>query len=314
MGYNTGRKLHPNERRPPMSHSPRNPADLLHLGTDSALCRLLRACEVEEAYITGGASDYDKLLALAAALPLCEGHSLRNEVNATLTQATGIPAPLCPHTAHAHWNAWVEIHFYGRQATTVDLPETCPLCGSASPLVIPAEDCAPLSDPLTVHASDLTAWSAALINALPTDSTPARYTLPEGYAFTRPNPYHANLAVGKAADGEALSPKERDLLVTQALRVWGLSLVGKETAPFLLQGGAPEAVTALLAYLATSKALPKMIWFPDDPSHTESVSGLYPQVRTGYTVTEGESTEATENKKKVYAKTAPIGRATILAQ
>ena len=298
-----------------MSHAPRNPADLLRLGADPALCRLLRACGVDEADITGGASDYDKLLALAAALPLCEGHPLRDEVNATLTQATGILAPLCPHTARAHWDAWVAIHFCGGHGTATDLPTACPHCAPASPRVIPAEACARLPDPMAMQAPDLPAWSEALTNTLPKGGTPALFTLPEGYAFTRPNPYHAGLAVGKAASEEGLTQKERDLLATQALRVWGLALVGMETAPLLLlQGGAPDAVTALLAYLSASKALPAMVWLPDDPTHAGSISGLYPQVGTGYTVTEGEPTEVAKNKKEAYAKTAPIGQAILLTE
>lgn len=298
-----------------MPHSPRNPADLLRLGTDPALCRLLRACGMDEAYITGGASDYDKLLALAAVLPFCEGHPLRDEVNATLTQATGVNASLCPHTARAHWDAWVEIHHYGGHATVPELPTLCPHCAPAAPRVISAANCPRLPDPIAIQAPDLTAWSESLTNALPKDGSPARYTLPEGYAFTRPNPYHANLAVQKAADGEFLTAKERDLLVAQALRVWGLALVGMETAPLLLlRGGAPDAVTPLLAYLSASKALPRMIWLPEDPTHAGSVSGLYPRVGTGYTVTAGESAEETENKKTAYVKAAPIGHATLLTE
>ena len=296
-----------------MSHAPRNPADLLRLGTDPALCRLLRACGVEEAYSTGFASDYDKFLALASALPLCEGHPLRDEVNATLTRATGIPAPLCPHTARAYWDTWVEMNHYGRQTTATALPTVCPLCTSATPCVIPTANCTRLPDPLAIQAPDLTAWSTALETALPTDGSPALFTLPEGYAFTRPNPYHAKLAVGKTASGEALTAKERDLLITQALRVWGLVLTGMETSPLLLlQGGEPDAVTALLAYLSASKALPPMVWLPDDPAHAEAVSGLYSEVGTGYTVEKGSSPEVTESQKAAYAKSAPIGRATML--
>ena len=298
-----------------MPHSPRNPADLLRLGSDPALCRLLRACGMDEAYITGGASDYDKLLALAAVLPFCEGHPLEDEVNAALSQATGIPAPLCPHTARAHWDAWVAIHFYGGHATVTELPAPCPHCAPAAPRVIYATDCTPLPDPIVIQAPDLTAWSTALETTLPIDGSPALYTLPADYVFTRPNPYHANLAVGKAASGESLTAKERDLLITQALRVWGLALTGKETAPLLLlRGGEPDAVTPLLAYLSASKALPAMVWLPEDPTHAGSVSGLYPQVGTGYTVTAGESAEVTENKKMAYVKAAPIGQATLLTE
>jgi hypothetical protein len=262
----------------------------------------------------GGASDCDKLLALAAALPFCEGHPLRDEVNATLTQATSLPAPLCLHTARAHWDAWGDIYHYGRQGTTTDLPTVCPYCAPAIPRVICTEDCTRLPDPIEIQAPELTAWSEALRTALPTDGTSALYTLPSDYNFTRPNPYHANLAVGKLYGGEPLNSKERDLLVTQGLRVWGLALTGKETAPLLLRGGTPDAVTALFAYLSASKALPMAVWLPDDPTQAAAASGLYPQVGTGYTVAEGEPATAAESKKTAYAKAAPIGRATVLTQ
>lgn len=294
-----------------MSHAPRNPADLLQIGSDPALCRLLRACGVEEACITGGASDHDKFLALAAALPLCQGHPLRDGVNATLTRATGLTVSLCPHTARAHWDTWVEMNHYGRQTTDTVLPPVCPLCTSAAPRVIRGEDCARLPNPLAIQAPDLTAWSTALETALPTDGSPALFTLPADYAFTRPNPYHANLAVGKTARGEALTAKERDLLITQALRVWGLAWAGKDTS-FLLQGGTPEGVMALLAYLSASKALCPMVWLPDDPAQAGAVSGLYPEVGTGYTVEKGAPFEVTESMKAAYAKAAPVGRATLL--
>jgi hypothetical protein len=184
--------------------------------------------------------------------------------------------------------------------------------------VIRGEDCARLPDPIAIQAPDLTAWSTALEAALPTDGSPALFALPEGYTFTRPNPYHAGLAVGKTASGEALTAKERDLLIAQALRVWGLALIRADQAQtphaptLLLCGGDPTAVTALAAYLAASKALPRMVWLPDDPAQAGTVSGLYPEVGTGYTVAKGEPLEVTESRKAAYAKAAPIGRATLL--
>ncbi len=77
-------------------------------------------------------------------------------------------------------------------------------------------------------------------------------------------------------------------------------------------GGTPAAVTALLAYLDTLGALPQTVWLPHDPAAAESVSGLYPQVGTGFTVTEGEPAEANQKKKAAYAKAAPIGASTLL--
>jgi hypothetical protein len=55
-----------------------------------------------------------------------------------------------------------------------------------------------------------------------------------------------------------------------------------------------------------------MVWLPDDPAQAETVSGLYSEVGTGYTVAKGSSPEVTESRKAAYAKAAPIGRATLL--
>jgi hypothetical protein len=177
--------------------------------------------------------------------------------------------------------------------------------------VIRVCDCRSLPDPLALRSFELDGWSQALEASLSTDGTPVLYTLPADYAFTRPNPYHANLAVGKLYGGEPLTHGERNLLITQALRVWGLALGGGKTF-LLLQGGEPETVTALLAYLVTAKALPRIVWIPDDPAYAEAVSGLYSEVGTGYAVEKGSSPEVTESRKAAYAKAAPIGRATLL--
>ena len=292
---------------------PRNPAHLLGITQDPAITRLLRACGADEACIAGVASDYDQFLALAAALPLCAGHPLRDELNARLTAATGLTAPLCPHTAQAHWEAWVEIHLYGQEGTATRLPSSCPLCPPAGPTLLRAADLTRLPHPAAVKAPDLAAWSTALEDALPADGTLAQLTLPTGYAFTRPNPYHAGLAVSKVYRGENLTPAEGDLLLTQALRVWGLALTREACAPrLILRGGDPAAVTALCAYLATAKALPSLIWIPDEPPRAEALCGLYGQVGTGYALPKGISSQEAEAIQAAYAAVAPIGRAVIL--
>ncbi len=301
----------------PDHRAPRNPADLLNLGRDPALSRLLRACGVDEAYITEGASDYDRFLALAAALPLCEGHPLRERVQAVLESATGIRAPLCPHTARSFWDAWVEAHWYGREPGRSSLPASCPLCPPAEPTVLRMGELTSLPDPAEVKASDLTAWSQALEKLLPQNGKPALLSLPDEYAFIRPNPYHANLAVRKTFGGEALTGRERDLLITQALRVWGLALVKAEgmspagKPPLILRGGTPEAVIALLGYLDVAKALPEAVWIPHDPALAGEVSGLYAHVGTGYAAVLPEMAMA---GTAAYRSVAPIGRAVLLTE
>lgn len=298
-------------------HTHRNPADLLGLNSDTCLHRLLRACGTDEAYITGGASDYDKFLALADALPLCEGHPRQAEINRILQDATGITAPLCPHTAHTFWEAWTELHWYGRQPVPGILPTACPCCMLREPTYIGEDDLAELADPMTVCATDLSTWSLNLKAAFwavtgKLSAVPA-VRLPEDYRFVRPDPYHAGEVIRKLAGGEALASHERDLLLTQALRVWGqAALQIRWGGGFLLRGGHPDAVTALLAYLNTARALPILIWIPDNPADAGAISGLYARVGTGMDLSSCASAEKRESRISAYAAVAPIGRAVVM--
>ena len=295
---------------------PRNPADLLGLGKEAALIRLLRACGADEAYVTGNASDYDKFMALAAAMPLCEGHPLGDEVNERLNDATGVSVPLCPHMVKRHWDGWVEAYLYGGSASSTSSGATCPLCSPAAPQIWRQGDLTPLPDPIGVLAPDLTSWSVALEERL-SDGMPALFLLPDDYAFVRPNPYHVGLAVGKIFQGEALTKVEGDLLVTQALRIWGIALSCRgegDTPALLLRGGDPSAVISLLAYLDASHALPSMVWMPHELVSAGTVSGLYGCVRTGYAVAATDTAEDIEEKKRIYAAVAPIGRAIVLVE
>lgn len=291
--------------------SPRNPSHLLGLGNDPAIIRLLRACGTDDACITGGASDYDRFLALAAALPLCEGHPLREEIHAKLTAATGLDAPLCPHTARLFWDRWTELHWYGRDL--LPLTQTCSLCSPTLPTVLYTAELPTLPDPTKLRAPDLRSWSRLLTEALPS-SGDCILVLREDYTFYRPNPYHADLAVRRLGSGEILTEQESSLLVTQALRVWGLALVqmGVEAPRILLRGGTPEAVTALLAYLQASKALSPMVWIPIDPAYSEALSGLYRAVGTGYALPDGLPPTEAASLRTAYAAVAPLGRAVIL--
>ena len=298
----------------------RNPAHLVGLTHRPALDRLLRACGVEESCITGGASDYEHFLTMATVMPLWEGHPEAERVQTLLTQATGLNAPLCPHTAGVYWAAWVTRHWYGETATPTALPSVCPHCVPRSPLTVERSSCIQLPNPTAIQAPDLQGWSRTLEALIPADGPPVILSLPEDYTFVRPDPYHAQLAVQRAASGEALTADERRLLAAQALRVLGLALQkrlrgqapGYEIPPVILEGGAPEAVVPLLGYLHATKALPPMAWIPHDPTHAEAVSGLYATVKTGYAVGVTDLPQAVEERRRAYAAVAPVGAAIIL--
>ena len=95
--------------------SVQNPArlPLLDPMRDPELCALLRAAGMPNACLPHEAdprtqpraSDYDRFLALADALPACAGHPRAETIHASLASATGVARPLCPHTAQDHWRA-----------------------------------------------------------------------------------------------------------------------------------------------------------------------------------------------------------------
>ena len=292
----------------------RNPTDLLGIVRDPSLARLLRACGAQEACISGVASDMDAFLALAEILPTCPDHKQAEDIHHALEKAIGWSIPLCPHTAPALWRAWVDTHWYGREAIPHGLPARCPHCPPCEPTALNVSQLSPLPDPLTVGGESLGEWTRAWENALTACPTHSAFSLPDSYAFRRPDPYHAAEVLGKQTKGIPLAIDEINLLAAQALRVWGqwrLRMKGPAT-PLLLRGGDAEAVQALLAYLQASRALAPLIWIPYHPNHVEPVSGLYACVETGLDLSATYSHEQCESLAQAYRKIAPWGRATVL--
>ena len=294
-------------------HCYRNPSHVVGLSENPDLSRLLRACGADEAIISGKASDYDRFLALAEALPLCQGHAVAEQVNRLLRDATGIEVPLCPHTARAIWLAWVEIHWYGRLEGEVHLPAVCPCCQPPEPTYLDETQVALLPDPLTIHGDQLGLWTRSWECILSEAMGYPLLILPRDYAFRRPDPYHAGEVIRKTSHGAPVSLEERNLLLTQALRVWGQwrLRMHDEQPPLLLRGGSTEAVTALLAYLNSSRALAPMVWIPDDPTEAGAVSGLYAEVGTGLDLSSCSSDEERALSRRAYSQVAPWGKAVV---
>lgn len=291
----------------------RNPVHLVGIDRTPALVRLLRACGTEETCITGRASDYEKFVALATALPLCAGHPEVERVQTFLTQATGLTAPLCPHTAPAYWKVWADRHWYGREEASVALPAVCPFCATVAPRQW--SDLTALPDPLAVLATHLGDWSRALEISLAQGGRHPLIVLSDDYTFVRPDPYHADLAVKKLSAGEPLTSVEQNLLLTQALRVWGVAAdcdSDMEGKTLILSGGDSAQVSLLLAYLSSSKALPTMVWIPRDPTDAGEISGLYASVGTGYALSKNDPSVEQEAIRTAYATVAPVGCATVI--
>ncbi len=295
-----------------MPAMPRNPADLLSLAGTPAI-RLLRACGVDEAVLRDG-SDYDRFLALAAAMPCLSGNRLAATWMDVLQLSTGLTRPLCPHTAHLYWERWTEIHWYGREVSpTVPVPTHCPHCPPAEPTLIRAADTVALPDPMTLAAdgalTDPDAYATHLRAAVSRAGAPVCLALPAAYAYVRPDPYHAALALRAVAEGRA-TDRDRDLLVAQTLRVIG-EMPPNAAPTVLLRGGRPDAILPLFSYLADCNRLPRAVYIPADPADVAPVVGLYATVGTGYAVSASDTPTARRDKEAAYAAVAPIGKAVV---
>jgi hypothetical protein len=168
---------------------------------------------------------------------------------------------------------------------------------------------------LAVLATHLGDWSRALEISLAQGGRHPLIALSDDYTFVRPDPYHADLAVKKLSAGEPLTSAEQNLLLTQALRVWGVAAVRDsdvEGKTMILRGGDAAQVSLLLAYLSSSKALPTMVWIPRDPTDAGEISGLYASVGTGYALSKNDPSVKQEAIRTAYATVAPVGGATVI--
>ena len=75
----------------------------LWLGGDHYKWRAMRSCGIDEKYITGDASDYEKFKAWAGAMPYCIGNPLYHWTHLELQRYFDIYEPLSEKTADAIW-------------------------------------------------------------------------------------------------------------------------------------------------------------------------------------------------------------------
>ncbi|MBR5191741.1 MAG: glucuronate isomerase, partial [Clostridia bacterium] len=73
------------------------------LGGDHYKWRAMRGCGVDEKYITGDASDYEKFMKWAESLPYCIGNPLYHWTHLELQRYFGIYEPLSAKTADMIW-------------------------------------------------------------------------------------------------------------------------------------------------------------------------------------------------------------------
>ena len=77
----------------------------LWLNGDHYKWRLLRACGVEEKYVTGDGADFDKFYNFAKIMPLCIGNPVYHWAHLELQRYFDVYLPLCEANAKAIWDA-----------------------------------------------------------------------------------------------------------------------------------------------------------------------------------------------------------------
>ncbi len=76
----------------------------LFLGGDHYKWRAMRSFGIEEKYITGDASGYEKFMKFAEMIPYCIGNPLYHWTHLELKRYFGVDEALCPETADKIWN------------------------------------------------------------------------------------------------------------------------------------------------------------------------------------------------------------------
>lgn len=288
---------------------------LCDLDPGAPLARVLRAAGTPEALIAGGASDYDRFAALAAALPLCPGHPVAAQVGALLAAACGSSLPLCPHTAPLLWRLLAE----GAGWELEDGVETiwpparvCPDCSPVGPEYLPESWVSWLPSPEAVAPGETFGdwtrrWPVRISDT--TDQT-VGVTLSPSWCFTRPNPYHVSRAVQALSSGEEVEPAMTHMVTAQALRLAGEQIC-RRGGTLLLLGGRGDEVGQLLDYLEGVDRLPPAIWIPREPVQAAIISGQYATVRTGMDL-RGMTADQRQAALDEYARVAPLGRCVAL--
>ncbi len=269
-----------------------NLTEVLGIGTHDGLNRMMRMSGVDEAYITGGASDYDKLEALCEVLPLWLGHPYAMAVSELCARLTGMALsseglPRIWQTAAARL---VEspttyrdlVRGFGVKGLTVLLkPQEWAMVPAKERvfndikryLFLPDLADAALWSRVEATASPMaTVDMAGLLNdrlkaASDAGCCGVTVDLSGTTAFLRPNPYTPAQAVQRLQKGGRLTAEEADLITAQGMRLLGGECVRRQWCLTLINPD-PEVWMSLCAYLKDCHCLPAVTVISDQPYET----------------------------------------------
>lgn len=308
----------------------------LLVGTgENPFASVMRACRVEEVYVTGGASDYDKFSALCAVMPQMGGHPLYRRAHAMLESVCGCRLPINEGNCAAIWRACADtcmadglgvrdvLYRLGvRTVYVAETPEADLSAYAAQPVdmrIVPLFDPSVLLDPTSdgfadalaclgkiESVGDLTAalhQAATRFAAVGCDRV--RVSLPS-FAFERPHPYRADQVFKAYRNRDAELP-DIDVYVSQMIRVLGEIAVENGWQMVLSYDSADE-IRELLSYLDGCDRLPRTTCVGTMVGYGASdLVGAHGSVSVGISA-DGECTQGLLNAALgYYAISAPIG-------
>lgn len=307
-----------------------NLCEVLGIGTHEGINRMMRMSGVEEAYITGGASDYDKTEALCRVLPLWSGHPYSFALGELLTQGFGIETLPDDKSLPEIWRKVAEVLFK-KNLTLRDLAHSMGL-GHMTVLLTSEELMSFASDraiyentEVWLALPDLTSalWSSSLLPPLNRESAATDMSqrligllndcrkrechgiavdLSNCTTFLRPNPYTPAQAVLKLQRGETLTEDECALIAWQSLRLLGGECVRRGWR-LMMTGLSSRLIAPICDYLRGCGCLPET-WVVTSEGDVALSCGVTPYLPLDTQISYG----ALSRKMEDTAARMPLGR------
>lgn len=306
-----------------------NMSEILGIGVHDGLNRMMRASGISEAYVTGGASDYDKSEALCRVLPLWSGHPYYYAIHALISRLFGITQPLNVQNLPEIWRLTAE-SLLDNPIAPSDLPSMWGITKRITALSSHNEEA--LGQEREKHDEERRLYLGNLIHTFwdPTYQAPisaqkpaedmarrvndfldervvGQYTgitldLSALNAFVRPDPYTPAQAVLRLQSGKKpLEACDQRLIISQTLRLLGGACAQRSLKMTIIHADA-DVVHPLCAYLDGCGCLPDTtvaLSHPCDLLPTGVTSMLY--------LPEGMPPETLAETLTAYAAQMPLG-------
>lgn len=279
------------------------------------ILRLMAQCGIDPRHSAPNAADYERFRAWCTCTPALIGHPIPLFQQMLLHRLFECDLPLIEENCDTIWQltaqrlakeplrprnvltAWQVKRLFLAEKPHGDLTAYRDIADSSTcdirPLFFPdrlldadrpgfASAVQALGRAVGYPVTDLPTLESALRTALDrfadAECVCARHTLPHPFSFLRPNPYHADQALAAAlhTDGRGVSAEQQACFAAQMIRFlgqeyrrrgWGMQLA--------LSGAWTPAHAALIDYLATEDALPRIVILTENPPAGLSLPAAY---------------------------------------